>query len=273
MLLFQSQFRSRLGTRSCFDLAAGFFSYHYGLTAPTTATKMKRHRHVVTHVVCALCDCFFTPHACSHGYDLTTPTEATIVSETVSCNTCGPLDYTFLRLGYPKNHRRISRGTLAQKNQKKTQLVFFVRKPVDAETDHVAAVMSCWHLLCRTLEPRSCKTSKLLAFINFFLGLCIFFWASAFDILFLNESVQLSRKSLVSQWRPSPFTPYRWRLSWRRHSFVDMHAKNGWRFETLHFMFTLAAFVPYIFRLTTCVFAVLHVTGQPLCKGSCRFGW
>ena len=100
MLLFQSQFRSRLGTGSCFDLAAGFFSYQYGLTAPTTATKMKRHRHVVAHVVCALCDCFFTPHAFSHGYDLTTPTEATIVSKTVSCNTCGPLAYTFLRLGY-----------------------------------------------------------------------------------------------------------------------------------------------------------------------------
>ena len=100
MLLFQSQFRSRLGTGSCFDLAAVFFSYHYGLTAPTMATKMKRHRHVVAHVVCALCDCFFTPHAFSHGYDLTTPTEATVASETVSCNTFGPLDCTFLRLGY-----------------------------------------------------------------------------------------------------------------------------------------------------------------------------
>ena len=41
---------------------------------------MKRHRHVVAHVVCALCDCLFTLHAFSHGYDLTTPTE-----ETVSC--------------------------------------------------------------------------------------------------------------------------------------------------------------------------------------------
>ena len=103
MLLFQSQFRSRLGMGSCFDLAAGVFSYQYDLTGPTTATKMKRRRHVVAHVVCVLCDCFFTPHAFSHGYDLTTPTEATIASKTASCNTCGPLAYTFLRFGYHKS--------------------------------------------------------------------------------------------------------------------------------------------------------------------------